>query len=599
MDSSVEGECGKLCLDERIELIHALSMKKPDEAYKRLQSWSRREILEMLRATGNERKYSSLTKPKLIENLLDLLSGRRNSEGKQKTDGSESVCCKNSACRAVLGWEGEFCKRCSCCVCLKYDDNKAPSLWLTCGSELLSEGEGCGLSCHLECALEHENSGIGRDGDRGRLDGGFYCVSCGKENDLISWRKQMTVAKETRRVDILSYRVYLGQKLLRGTIKYRELSSFMDEAMMKLEVDVGPLPLKMAARGIVNRLSSGPCVQELCSSALASLDKMLSHSAQDRVGIRVEDVQTRSITFSLDCDDSSSSPQTAIRGFRLFCRKSTDQRYLTQPTCVAYLPDIKATITGLDPATEFSLKAVAFNAGGAIGASELQFSTLGEGDEASDLKISERSQSPLTNSSGLSNPSSVDDELNNIAVGRSGKMGESDLEEGGLLVGQFKNTKRHDKRVQAEGDLPVTPRKTDTQGKKKRTKRFKSDTETGPTMTEECAKRSTTTKTKGYTDNRVYNANGVPDKDFEHIVKTIRCLEQEGHIDKSFTERFLAWYGLRATHRGVRTVKLFVETFKEDLASLGEQLVDTFSECIVSNRSTAVVPAGICLKLWH
>ncbi|KAG2333285.1 hypothetical protein Bca52824_004465 [Brassica carinata] len=91
------------------------------------------------------------------------------------------------------------------------------------------------------------------------------------------------------------------------------------------------------------------------------------------------------------------------------------------------------------------------------------------------------------------------------------------------------------------------------------------------------------------------------DKDLGHIVKTIRCLEKEGHIDKSFRERFLTWYSLRATHREVKVVKVFVETFMDDLSSLGQQLVDTFSECMLSKGSstTGGVPAGFCLKLWH
>ena len=84
-------------------------------------------------------------------------------------------------------------------------------------------------------------------------------------------------AKDTRRVDILCYRVSLGQKLLIGTEKYRKLSEIVDEVVKKLEAEVGPLtgvPVKMG-RGIVNRLSSGPEVQKLCSSSVELLDKML------------------------------------------------------------------------------------------------------------------------------------------------------------------------------------------------------------------------------------------------------------------------------------------------------------------------------------
>lgn len=88
----------------------------------------------------------------------------------------------------------------------------------------------------------------------------------------------MNVAKETRHVDVLCYRVSLGQKLLRGTRRYQNLLELMDEAVKKLEGDVGPLvswEMKMA-RGIVNRLASGSQVQKLCYLAMEALDKMVS-----------------------------------------------------------------------------------------------------------------------------------------------------------------------------------------------------------------------------------------------------------------------------------------------------------------------------------
>ena len=88
------------------------------------------------------------------------------------------------------------------------------------------------------------------------------------------------MAKDTRRVDILCYRVSLSQKLLNGTEKYQKLQEIVDEAAKKLEAEVGPLiglPVKMG-RGIVNRLSSGSEVQKLCTFALESLDKILSNT---------------------------------------------------------------------------------------------------------------------------------------------------------------------------------------------------------------------------------------------------------------------------------------------------------------------------------
>nr|AFP19439.1 VIN3-2 [Raphanus sativus] len=510
-----------LSVSERRELIHALS-KQPEEASELLNSWSRNEIMKIICAEmGKERNYTGLTKPKLIENLLSLVSRplgetscpdrkttSRRKKKKQKTTTSYVICCENLACRAALGSEDTFCRRCSCCVCQKFDDNKDPSLWIAC--------EGCGLSCHLECALKEDGVGVGSG-----LDGRFHCVFCGKDNDLLGcWRKQVKVAKETRRVDVLCYRVSLGQKLLRGTRRYYNLLELMDEAVKKLEGDVGPLvtwEMKMA-RGIVNRLASGAQVQKLCSLAMEAMDKMVSPPSEsvsrrgDMLSVRVEEIQAKSAAVRLDSDEAGNNRQ------RLLTNSSTGL------CCNPYLPE----------------------------------------DESNNVRKSCCKEN---------------DDNDNIGHCSAAEEVESELEEDERLV-----VKRYVNEIEGR-DLIITPCKRDTfNGKQGGNKRSKSRTSTKKPETNVAA------------------ANAVGDKELSHIVKTIRCLEQEGHIDKSFRERFLTWYSLKATHREVSVVKVFVETFMDDLSSLGQQLVHTFSECMLSKRSsttTGVVPGGICLKLWH
>lgn len=221
-------------MEEKRELVYEIS-KWSHGASEMLQSWSRQEILQVLCAEmGKERKYTGLTKLKIIENLLRIVSekksggheavidleqpssplGQRTTKRQRKTDypsrltspannlsnnngGSDLAntrYCENSACRATLGRGDTFCKRCSCCICYKYDDNKDPSLWLICSSEPPFQGNSCGMSCHLECALKHERSGIVKDGRRAGLDGSFYCVSCGKVNDLLGYILPLAVS---------------------------------------------------------------------------------------------------------------------------------------------------------------------------------------------------------------------------------------------------------------------------------------------------------------------------------------------------------------------------------------------------------------------
>ena len=201
-------------MEEKQELVYELS-KWPEGAPELLQSWSRRELLEVIcAAMGKERKYTGLPKSRMIEHLLRVVSEKKtghNDESAQsppilpsaqstlrrqrKTDNpsrlaidtSSSLYCQNVACRATLCSEDMFCKRCSCCICYKYDDNKDPSLWLDCISEPPDLGDSCGMSCHLECAVKHERSGIPKNGNFGKLDGAFFCISCGKVNDLIGY----------------------------------------------------------------------------------------------------------------------------------------------------------------------------------------------------------------------------------------------------------------------------------------------------------------------------------------------------------------------------------------------------------------------------
>lgn len=478
MDSSSEGivydpsKINKLSMEEKRELVYAVS-KWSRGGPEMLQSWSRQEILQILCAEmGKERKYTGLTKLKIIEHLLRVVSeknsveqevvtnheinhesqpsaatNQRTSKRQRKADHpsrlpvaannhsisngdgdlGNAIYCKNLACRANLSREYEFCKRCSCCICHQYDDNKDPSLWLTCSSDPPFQGVSCGMSCHLECAFKHEKSGIAKDGRHVRLDGSFYCVSCGKVNDMLGcWRKQLMMAKETRRVDILCYRVSLSQKLLNGTKKYQKLYEIVEEAVKKLEAEVGPLtglPVK-TARGIVNRLSSGPEVQRLCALALESLDSVLSNShprpapgpkIQDAglvaPSIRFEDICSTSLTVILGSEDSSTDN---VISYKLWHRKSNDLEYPAEPACTMLAPNKRFTFSDLTPSTEYVFKVVSFQDTRELGMGEVQFSTSSSGDDIPKSLVAERSQSPATNCSSLSNPSSVEDETNNV-----------------------------------------------------------------------------------------------------------------------------------------------------------------------------------------
>lgn len=640
-------KCSKLSMEEKRELVYEIS-KWPNGAPELLQSWSRQEILQILCAEmGKERKYTGLTKLKIIEHLLKIVSekkfldldsmtdldsqpssGQRTAKRQRKDDHPNRIpvasnnvsinvvdnglCCKNSACKAKLSFEDKFCKRCSCCICFQYDDNKDPSLWLNCSSEAPFQGNSCGFSCHLECALKNEKSGIAKDGQESGLDGSFYCVSCGKMNDLLGcWRKQMLTARDTRRVDILCYRVSLGQKLLSGTKHYHNLYEIVDEAMKKLEEDVGPLtglPVKKA-RGIVNRLSSGQEVQRLCAFALETLELMNSETGfkmspdSDTVAprIRFEDVCTSSLTVILGAEYPSSDAMC----YTFWYRKADDVDYPTEPTCTLFAPSTRFSLSGLSPATNYLLKVVSFDNTRELGMCEIQFKTR----SASDILEVKESQSPGPICSSLSNPSSVEDENNNVIAYRDETENQKDddnnnngIDDNNIIIssadlsnsvpkldavnlenGQTENDMECVPFVgTSRADLPNTPCKLENckegPGKKTRPELDKGDLESGPHDGSSSKKKD--------------------DRDLGYYVKVIRWLECDGHIETGFRQKFLTWYSMRATQQEVRIVKVFVDTLIEDPASLAGQLVDTFSE-IISNKRSSVVPLGFCLKLWH
>lgn len=732
MDSSFNGavfdpeKCSKLSMEEKREIVYELS-KWSQGAPEMLQSWSRQDILQILCAEmGKERKYTGMTKLKMIEHLLKIISGKKSGEHEAKvleqkpppspaisnrnlkrpqktahpsklpvfapsnpslsnvvTDPGTAICCKNYACKASLSKEDAFCKRCSCCICHKFDDNKDPSLWLTCNSDPPYQGNSCNMSCHLECALKHGRSGIMKNRKDQKLDGCYRCISCGKMNDLLRcWRRQLIIAKDTRRVDILCYRLALSQKLVTGTKIYQNLSNIVDEAVGKLEMEVGPLtgiPVKMG-RGIVNRLSSGQEIQRLCASAVESLDMMLSdtklYQSSDPAIEDAKQVAPNMIRFEEVCATSVSVilgpeiPSSANNmGYTLWHHKaSDDENKNAGPTCTLFPPERRYFVSGLLPATEYVFKVVSFDNGKDLSTYEVRLKTSGNENEIVNGEKLERSQSPATNCSSLSNPSSVEDETCNVVLYNSltekkaanccdyfisnGKMVCGDLsnctaaregqnpmctsaeehatgkksctdqclalkkenehpsdaphgEATSSDTGLNNPSRKGLESTQFEGpepNLPVTPcRRESMEGGgrigKPRSSRKELYNGSGKVQ-EEPRARSSSKKRNGESQDGDCSANDPSNVDFSYYVKVVCWLEREGHIDKSFRQKFLTWYSMRATAQEHRIVKIFVDTLHEDPAALAEQLLDTFGE-LISSKRTCSVPAGFCMKIWH
>ncbi|CAJ2676181.1 VIN3-like protein 1 isoform X2 [Trifolium pratense] len=322
--------------------------------------------------------------------------------------------CKNAACRAVLSVDDTFCRRCSCCICHLFDDNKDPSLWLVCTSES-TQGDSCELSCHIECALQHEKVGVVDHGQLMQLDGGYCCASCGKVTGILGcWKKQLNIAKDARRVDVLCYRIYLSYRLLNGTSKFKDLHQIVQEAKAKLETEVGPLDGVSAkmARGIVSRLSIASDVQRFCTLAIEKADSWLAivpnlnseGSLPAACKFVFEEVTDSSVKIILI--EMSNICSEDIKGYKLWYYKSWDEPPTKDPVSVFPKSQRRILISDLQPCTEYTFRIISYTAMGDLGHSEAKCFTesieIIQNNPSKSVASNHKKQNPQTggNSSG-------------------------------------------------------------------------------------------------------------------------------------------------------------------------------------------------------
>ncbi|PWA99776.1 hypothetical protein CTI12_AA003030 [Artemisia annua] len=430
-------KCNQLSLEEKRKLVHRIANWSED-APKILSALTRKELLEIICAEmGKERKYSGFTKIRMIEHLLKLVSKNTmkptpeispdiSPSKKQKftaplelastnsttfenirNDQTKNRVCQNLACKATMCQKDAFCKRCSCCICHQFDDNKDPSLWLTCDwdSDSCNEGdEPCGMSCHLNCAVNHQRAGISTKGYYPKLDGGFYCVSCGKLNGLMrTWRKQLLYAHEARRVDALCLRVSLGHKILEGTVKYLKLLNIVESAAKILEKEVGPISLASVKmdRRLVNRLSCSTEVQKLCTSAIEAYDSFCSNSSLNHFQLK------RTPTCQISFEESTSTSVTIVLayephlfenflGCRIWHRKSTLITYPKEATYIVLNPEKRFKITKLDPLTKYSCMVSFFSNKKVLGFWESEWTTSKNTEVNANTQTDSTTDFPLT-----------------------------------------------------------------------------------------------------------------------------------------------------------------------------------------------------------
>uniref|UniRef100_A0A453SRW5 Uncharacterized protein n=1 Tax=Aegilops tauschii subsp. strangulata TaxID=200361 RepID=A0A453SRW5_AEGTS len=582
-----------------------------------LHEWTSHDIKQILFSVlCRENKYEGVSKKIMLKYLFQAVNGEPSGRGKRvsKSDPEQNSstlqfshkklrkndatllpvivstpvtagvsaptnsACQNSACRASLNPADKFCRRCSCCICFKYDDNKDPSLWLSCNSDQPLQGESCGLSCHLECALGDERSGILQSGQSKKLDGSYYCIHCGKQNDLLGcWKKQLLIAKDARRSDVLCHRISLSHKLLVSTKKYLVLHEFVDTALKKLEGELGPITgLEDKGRGIVGRLVVGAEVQKLCSCAIETLESMLSGALTAESQTQTDELEEapRGSPSALDDDDDDEEePGSAAEA--ALPKRPSELMVCSREALKQNLATICSEIASQEHTGSESVAPPEHRGSPPRVTQEGTENRKGVSARCVQAKSDDHIPQDDSSKAEMEDPGSLS------CKGTPGKPENSGHNDGGPSA---PHTSAQAPPLRKPSNLP---------------QRHKQGIDIVPENAPGSPVPMTGNGSKPKNHGRVPQPcplkpgpePGKPedaartDADaYVYCVKVIRWLECEGYVEASFRVKFLTWLSLRATRHEKRVVSVFVDAFIDDPASLAGQLRDTFSEAIYSKR---------------
>ncbi|XP_010532466.1 PREDICTED: VIN3-like protein 1 [Tarenaya hassleriana] len=555
--------------------------------------------------------------------------------------------CKNYACRKFLSASEKFCKRCSCCICGKFDDNKDTGKWLECKYQSGdNERDKCNHSCHVECALEKHDVGVVYHGPSMQLDGGYRCCFCGTVSGILDfWKKRLVIAKHTKCLDTLSYNINLSCRLLDGTFKFKDLHTIVNDAKAKLESEIGPTDMDSAGtlRGLVGRLSVAEHVRNLCSLAIEKADQFYPFDAYPLTRARAcnfvcDEVTLSSVQITVLGTFSAMAPD-GLKGYKLWHHKTKDEIRPEEPTHLIPTTPKPVTISGLKPATKYTFCVAAYCETGDWGHSETSCVTKGGDDELleiyqnhMDFERESLSDKELNNGTGNSSSGHRVRNLGiSLRLAGADKLGSSssrglicavDMEEewNGDMPG---NSGRHDLLSGHRGlDLNLTmvpdlneevvpPYDSSKDGEVNGSGEIHGNGEntrrsneqqgflihTGNGTTHHSLIKTGNSKEDTHESNSTLsnireplsppredlNGGGI-EQNLEHCIKTIRRLECEGHISSEFRLKLLTWFCVRSTQYQRRIVHLFIDAFVEDPDQLARQLIHSFPDIDSSKR---------------
>ncbi|KAJ4820920.1 hypothetical protein LUZ62_033486 [Rhynchospora pubera] len=535
---------------------------------------------------------------------------------KPTSNGSASTwVCRNLACKNDVNLEESFCKRCSCCICHHFDDNKDPSLWLVCSSEVgNTEKDFCGASCHVECAIQKGRVGCVSIGDALNIDGSYCCAHCGKVSAILGfWRRQLEKAKEARRVDNLCQRIYVAFRLLNGTHQFKELHHIVADAYAKLEIEVGPLDGVSAkmARSIVSRLPVSGDVQRLCSLGIEKVDQLLSseqdHKLRDSLPaackFKFEHITSSSLVIMLR--ETPSTLSQSVKGYKLWYWKNRDGNFAEGPH-ILQKSERKIVMDNLEPCTEYCFRIVSFTEEGDIGHSESRCFT-------GSIEIVVNPARPRSHTNRDS--SSRNYRSSGFKIRTAGRFLRRAWAKDGTFQGFFPSEEEIEEMPDTDkdscGDEAEKPHANAAhQPRRSVSRRLDLNAAAVPDLNleavagvEDSGDSHTCRENEIETETETESGHGVPigpttgllDEDYEYCVKVVRWLECSGYIDKGFRMRFLTWFSLGSSEQERRVVLTFICTLIDDPSSLAGQLEDSFMEIVSCKKQCH----EFCTKLWH
>ncbi|XP_078168467.1 VIN3-like protein 1 isoform X2 [Carex rostrata] len=545
-------------------------------------------------------------------------NGCKNVEFKKPTSNgyasASAWVCRNLACKNDVSLEESFCKRCSCCICHRFDDNKDPSLWLVCSSEVGGkEKDFCGASCHIECAIEQGRVGCVSVGDALNIDGSYCCAYCGKVSGILGfWRRQLEKAKEARRVDNLCQRIYIAFRLLNGTHQFKELHHIAADAYAKLETEVGPLDGVSAkmARSIVSRLPVSRDVQRLCSLGVEKVDQLL-HSSEQHPKLRdslpaackfkFEHITSTSLVIILR--ETPSTLSEIVKGYKLWYWKSRDQNFARCPH-ILQKSERKILIDNLEPCTEYCFRIISFTEEGDMGHSETRCFT-------GSIEITIHPARPRSHAYRDSSNRSY--RSTGFKIRNVGRVLRRSWAEEGVFQDFFPSKEEEIANKDSCGDEAEKPQaNVASQRRRSVSRRLDLNTSAVPDLNVEavagaedsgdshtCRENEMEIEMEAETESghgvKVRPTTGLLDEDYEYCVKVVRWLECLGCIDEGFRMRFLTWFSLGSSEQERKIVLTFISTLIDDPSSLACQLEDSFMEIVSCKKPCH----KFCTKLWH